>query len=927
MRDRVAGGVKGQLNGIDLPVPDDLPGDLARVLEVLVSRRPGGRYVEIRQDGSQAEATFGELLNNARAIQAFCRRQDLGPGAEIVLCFDRFLEFVPAFWASILGSYWAIPWHATASEMAGMGLADRLSVLGKTFRSPVIVCPQRLAERLAPAAAAATPPIRVIGMPEGRGAMDLPNDDAPQLQETGGGVLVATSGTTGMPKFARIETRVQRNRLFANYTRRPAVSRLQNFPFDGVTGLWMVFPTADVEAYIQPQRMMAAPGEYLALVEQFRIASLGLTSSMLERVLEELEAGKRPYDLSSVERFGIGAEMIVPELVSRLADCLPKSGARNVAINFGYGSSEMGTICATRFTSSREALDAIGDGSVPVSVGGCLEDVSLRIVDDNNRQLPIGETGNIQVRSDTKMFSGYAGPDGDDVSCFVDGWLKTGDVGFIENDELRVTGRQEAKIIVNGKNISLERIEAKLRQISALPVSTVIAAAIRPPRGTTEELGLFFIPSVADPADLDMLVRRLRRETAKIAGITAKYLVAIGEDDIVRTPTLKIRRQPLVDGFLAGRLQPHVSAPRRRTAQARRAEGGATVAEDEAWLGALWQRVLKLNAVPEAHEDFYELGGDSLATAEMIFAVEGRFGIGLPLERYYSDPTLRGLSAILSATRAGDGAGDGGTASSLSGAGVLRELELFHASWRGIRNFPGSLVAGHNVTGTRMPLFWVFQDEDEATRLARSLHRNQPLYTMRSLIGIVPVRDYTTDILDSVCDRYLWEILAIAGDRPIAIGGNCQAAIIALALARRLRQIGRTPEVLVLMEWGYSLGRYEDFTGILYSREGHVADLYLNPGNEGANWRHDFPNRQVHETAGAYSEIFYEENVDTVAAPLAQLLREAVARKPWGRARLMLWEIRSESRRTLIRVGKELVRFKRRRLSFSVRAGWQKRRD
>ncbi|MGE0231618.1 MAG: phosphopantetheine-binding protein, partial [Flavobacteriaceae bacterium] len=581
-----------------------------------------------------------------------------------------------------------------------------------------------------------------------------------------------------------------------------------------------------------------------------------------------------------------------------------------------------GTICATRYSRAEEALAAIGDGSAPVSVGGVLESISLRIVDDENQPLPLGETGNIQVRSDKKMFSGYAGPGGDDVSCFVDGWLKTGDMGFIENGELHVSGRQESKIIVNGKNISLERIEAALRRLKGLPVSAVVAAAIRMPGGATEELGLFFVPATAENADLDTLVRRLRRETAKAAGITAKHVVPVKQDDIVRTPTQKIKRQLLVDNFLAGKLAPHVQAPRRRrTVAPGRAEGVPMPADTEAWLGELWRRVLKLNAAPGPDEDFFELGGDSLATAEMIFAVEGKFGISLPLEAYYSDPTLRGLGALLStATPDAAMATDARTAR-MSGTAVLRELELFQGSWSGVRKFPGSLIAGHNVTGTRMPLFWVFQDDDEASRLARRLDPNQPLYAMRSLVGIVPVRDYTSDMLDRVCDRYLWEILAIVGNRPIAIGGNCQAAIIAMALARRLRQLGRAPAVLVLMEWAYNLGAYQDFTGILYSRDGHVADIYLKPGETVPDWRRDFPDRKVYETAGEYGEIFYDENIDSVVGPLTELLREAATRMSFGRVRPLLWEIEARLRRTSGRVAKEYDRFKRRRLSMPGRAG------
>ena len=95
-------------------------------------------------------------------------------------------------------------------------------------------------------------------------------------------------------------------------------------------------------------------------------------------------------------------------------------------------------------------------------------------------------------------------------------------------------------------------------------------------------------------------------------------------------------------------------------------------------------------------------------------------------------------------------------------------------------------------------------NESEFLQLAKSLGRNQPLYGMRSCVGIIDVKDYSTEIIEAVCDRYLWEILALPVKNPLIIGGICQGGIFAFALAQRLKQIGHTPGLLILVEWAYS---------------------------------------------------------------------------------------------------------------------------
>ena len=111
-------------------------------------------------------------------------------------------------------------------------------------------------------------------------------------------------------------------------------------------------------------------------------------------------------------------------------------------------------------------------------------------------------------------------------------------------------------------------------------------------------------------------------------------------------------------------------------------------------------------------------------------------------------------------------------------------------------------------------------------QLAEHLGPNRPVYGMRSCVGIVSVRDHSSDIIDTVCNRYLWKIIALPMNRQFIVGGNCQGGIFALALAKRLSQIGRAPSLLVLLEWTYSYGRYLGPALLLYGEQSYTAEIY-----------------------------------------------------------------------------------------------------
>jgi acyl carrier protein len=276
--------------------------------------------------------------------------------------------------------------------------------------------------------------------------------------------------------------------------------------------------------------------------------------------------------------------------------------------------------------------------------------------------------------------------------------------------------------------------------------------------------------------------------------------------------------------------------------------------------------VLQLDFLPAPTEDFFELGGDSLASAELVAAVEGKFGATFAVEEFFREPTLETLAALV-ATATNAPPPPRSAEPTHSAAELLSKLRSYTASWKGERLFPESLVVGLNTDGKNSPLFWVFQSYREFAALAEALGENQPVYGLRSCVGIVSARDYHT-IIEAVCDRYLWEILALPVSAPFVIGGNCQGGMIALHLARRLNLTPRAPSLLVLLEWTYDFGTYDQPALLIYGEQSHTAAYYTGEKPAPFDWRRGFPGASVLPIAGKHGEFFAPERVTGLADAL-----------------------------------------------------------
>ena len=808
--------------------PDAAEDRTATLLEALrdgISANDTAALIDVGRDGVTRSTLYADIWQRAHGVS-----ENFATGGPIVAVFDDPADMICAFWATLLAGRPILMIQAHALTGARTQLESKLRRAVDLLGDPLVLTTQAIWDRLSHAVSASTKSIVIDDLPA---SPSRPAQTARRKNKSGAvradlveqfELLVWTSGTTSTPKIARISAPALCTRVLASRRNGRAKVTINGFPFDGVSGSSIAFPNGNDVIYLRPDRFAEDPTELLRLIEAYRVASIGFSSSSAWRCLEALNGCN--FDLSSLRHVGFGSERIIPGVVERLFDRLAEMGAKELDCRLGYGMTEMGLICSSEAQSPAEVLAALNQSTPHAVVGPPLPGLSLRIRQQGGAIAGPGVEGEIEVHGPGKMFSGYLGVPEDDQPFTTDGWLVTGDRGYLQGDGLRLTGRSRQDIVVNGRNHSLAAIEAALGRLEGIDPIRLAALCVMPMDATTEELAVFF--SLPPGADHEKTAAEIRRVTMRTFGVPARHVIAVTPEAFPLTPSGKVDRSTLSSGF----------AEQRWPALIAKAAAEAPVMPDNELgdrIAILWMEVLDLDEKPRPHDDFYALGGDSFAAASVILGAEAITNRLLNVEDFFVEPTVATMVRLLGETSS---APQRDTGEDRNAPELLHSLARYVGGWKGDRALPDSLIVGRNLAGTRSPILWVLQSEHEMQDLAEALGPDQPIYAMRS--GVKIVQRYSTGVIETLVNRYLWEILSLPLSGPFVLGGNCQGAIIALALARRLRQLGRPLRKLILLEWAFSDGRYDGPTLLMYGERSPLAEHYTAESDR-VTWRADFP--------------------------------------------------------------------------------------
>ena len=324
---------------------------------------------------------------------------------------------------------------------------------------------------------------------------------------------------------------------------------------------------------LPPELFVAVPGAWLRAISRHRgtvTAAPNFAFGLcLKRIRDEELDG---VDLSSWRVSLNGAEAVSAAVQRRFNERFARWGLRASALTPCYGMAEasLGVTFKPAGTSFRSlgvdaeklALDGVVEPGAKelVSVGRPLAGVEVEIRDAAGVSLSPGRVGHIFVRGSSVMAGYFARTDLTDQAIH-DGWLDTGDLGFIQDGELFVSGRHKDIIVVRGANHAPEEFEAALESLPGVRIGCAVAVGFVPPGEDDEALAMLVETTADAPSSLaDEVASRVQERTR----IRPAHVELLAPGTLPRTSSGKLRRREARTQWLAGTLLPpkKVSAAR-----------------------------------------------------------------------------------------------------------------------------------------------------------------------------------------------------------------------------------------------------------------------------------------------------------------------------------------------------------------------------
>jgi len=652
--------------------------DPKTLVDLLRSERSGEQRLGFfEKPGQYRWTTVAELREAALRRLGDLERAGVERGGEVVMPVDDPAAFVEIFWACQLGGLVAVPLAPPSNEASRSKIVD---ILARRSGAALVIEDAGF-ERLGDPGLA---PRRC--WPTGEGA--------PGAEVERGADEVAfvqfSSGSTRAPKGVIIRhgqalANLRSIRDGIGLTEGDRTFSWMPLSHDmGLVGFHLAPLLGGADQVLMPTSAFArTPLVWLQDAAALGSTILSSPNFGYRHALKSIDRKGIPdgLDLSRVRLIMNGAEPISLALSREFLDRLAPAGLARTSIFPVYGLAE--ATLAVTFPSlghvidgvrlSREATgpgDAVretdGDGAmVTVGCGRPLDGVEVRITGLDGGGLPEDHVGRVWIRGDNVTEGYLDDPAATDAALQGEGWLDTGDLGFLRGGELHITGRMKDLVIVNGQNLYPHDLEESLQAALGVDALRVAVAPVQR-EGAAEEAAVFVVHR-GDPAGFADTAVAARRHLSDVYGIGVELVVPVQQ--IPRTTSGKVQRAQLARELLAGAFDEALEAlsPASRdgegtaavsaaavsaaaenaAAETAPADAAASTPEDmEAMMCAFCDQVLDgLRFGPE--DNLFEQGMSSIDLAEIHGLIEARFPGGLDIRDFFDQPTIRGLAAVL----------------------------------------------------------------------------------------------------------------------------------------------------------------------------------------------------------------------------------------------------------------------------------------
>lgn len=568
----------GPLAYVDGGPLDLRPDDPTTLTEALLAAARGSSGLTfVRPDGSHSSKSYAALTEGARQVLGVLQAAGLGAGDRAILQIDALEPYYTALWACILGGITPVTVATAPSYKEPNTITQKLLAAWTLLGRPVVLTTRALQAGVS----SLDPAVRTLVV-DGVADGPLGRIHTPRPQDVA--LYQLTSGSTGVAKIAQLTHRgviahvVGSRALNGDSSRDVFLNWLSTDHVVPIVTLHLksvVLGAAQVQ--LTPDMVLSDPARLLDALERHGVTYTWMPNFSFKLVADRLaQLPDRHWDLSRVRVWLNGGEQVTLPVLRDFLDRMRPFGFAEGVVRPGYGMAEVCTsICYhLDFSLERGALRfltrSLGGRLVPtptdgegvttfVHVGDIAPGVAVRITGPDGQIVPEGVIGRVQMRG-LVVTPGYVDNAEATAEALVgDGWLDSGDLGFLLDRRLTITGRAKETIIVRGANFFAHDIEDLVGRIEGVEPTYVAACATEDAASGTEGLAIFFVPK-ADVAERAELIRTIRARVTASLGLAPAVVIPLTREAFPKTTAGKIQRARLRSDLAAGRYRDVVRA-------------------------------------------------------------------------------------------------------------------------------------------------------------------------------------------------------------------------------------------------------------------------------------------------------------------------------------------------------------------------------
>jgi fatty-acyl-CoA synthase len=520
--------------------------------------------------------TFDALMRGSAAYARALSSAGIKPGDVVILILQHGVELAYAFWGTILhGAIPSIMPFLTEKLSPERYRADLSALISVTRPAAVLTYSEFESEvRSAVVEGGSVRAVIVAERVDGKTELDFDALYGFQRMPDEIVLLQHSSGTTGLQKGVALSHQAVFNQLdaygnaLALNGKDVIVSWLPLYHDMGLIAGFILPILSGVHLVLQsPFDWVRAPYKLMQAVTKYRGTLTWLPNFAYNFCAQKIrDRHLEGVDLSSLRAVINCSEPVRWESHQAFFEKFKGYGLKYEALQtsyamaenvFGVTQSRLGSELAVleidreAFMSERVAKSLVeGHPSMKMmSSGRPLDNVKIKVLDDNRNEVADRVIGELALQSDC-MLTGYYHREDATQQAFADGWYLTGDYGFVSDGEVFVSGRKKDMIIVGGKNVYPQDLEALTYEVPGVHAGRSVAFGMFNEEQGTEDVVIIAEVDSEDGVEQQRVAEAIRAHVTKNSAIALRYVKVVDPKWILKTSSGKTARSANKEKFL-----------------------------------------------------------------------------------------------------------------------------------------------------------------------------------------------------------------------------------------------------------------------------------------------------------------------------------------------------------------------------------------